>query len=161
MILSGITKFLIGFLLAIAILIGGGVGAALYFMSRASTYPPKPVFVNDLPTVKRQHPPAATSKSRTQPTTKASSKPTPKQTPTPSKPLEAGAYKARITWSGGLSLRSKPQQDAELIDGLSYNQEIVILAESPDKSWQKIRLENGQQQGWIKAGNVQRIKSGQ
>lgn len=161
MILSGITKFLIGFFFAIAILIGGGVGAALYFMSRASTYPPKPLFVNDLPTVKGQRPPTATTKSRTQPTTKASSKPTPKQTPASSKPLEAGAYKARVTWSGGLSLRSEPKQNAERIDGLSYNQEVVVLAESPDKSWQKIRLNNGEQQGWIKAGNVQRIKSGQ
>ncbi len=39
-----------------AILIGGGVATALYFMNRSATIPPKPVYANDSPQVRAQAP---------------------------------------------------------------------------------------------------------
>jgi hypothetical protein len=34
----------------------------------------------------------------------------------------------------------------------------VVLEESSDKNWQKVRLEDGQQEGWVKAGNTKRTE---
>lgn len=149
MIWSGLAKFLIGFILAIALLMGGGVAAAMYFMYKVTIHPPKPVFANEKPTVKAQGKPSSA-------TAKRSATSTPSETSSP-KPLEPGAYKARVTWSQGLSLRSEPNLDAERIGSVAYNQQIVVLTESADKTWQRIRLEDSEQNGWVKAGNTERL----
>ncbi|MEH2362299.1 SH3 domain-containing protein [Nostoc sp.] len=163
--LSGFTKFILGFLLAIAVLIGGGVAVALYFMNRTGIPPAKPVFSNDSPSVKAQAPKATepgggkpTLKARTQAQSSPSSAPTesPKATPSP-KPLPSGAYRGRVSWREGLSLRSQPNQEAERIGGVGFNQKIIVLEENEDKSWQKIRLEGSEQEGWVKAGNTEKV----
>lgn len=153
---SGLVKVLLGVILAIAILLGGGVAAALYFMFKGTTPPPKPIFANDKPSVKSQNSPALnTAKRASQPTT-------PNSTNTPSpKPVAPGTYKARVTWSDGLSLRSEPNLDGERIASAGYNEQVVVLGESADKNWQRVRLESGEQEGWIKAGNTQRIEDEQ
>jgi len=158
---SGLVKLLLGIILAIAILMGGGVATALYFMFKVATPPPKPIFVNDKPTVKAQRPASPKTTKRTplaatQPSATLNSSDT-----SSSKPLEPGAYKARVSWSQGLSLRSEPNLDAERIGGAAYNQSIVVLGESADKNWQRVRLEDSEQQGWIKAGNTERVEEEQ
>jgi hypothetical protein len=164
--LSGFTKFILGFFLAIAVLIGGGAAIALYFMNRTGVPPAKPVFSNDSPSVKAQAPKATESGRSTTltPGTKAESSPsstsTPSESPiaTPSpKPLPSGAYRGRVSWAEGLSLRSQPNQEAERIGGVGFNQKIIILEESDDKAWQKIRLEGSEQEGWVKAGNTKKV----
>ncbi len=158
MLLANLVKFLLGFILAIALLIGGGVAAALYFMNQSTTPPPKPTFANDKPAVKAKLPPASTTTKPTPlPADQPSPTPTPSQTPSP-KPLEPGAYRARVTWPQGLSLRSEPNFDAERIGGADYNQQIVVLEESADKNWQRVRLEDSEQEGWVKAGNTERVE---
>jgi uncharacterized protein YgiM (DUF1202 family) len=84
-----------------------------------------------------------------------SSKPTPSKAP--EKPLPPGAYKARVTWSEGLSLRDAPGSEAARIGGVTFNQEVFVLKESDDQRWQQVRLAQGEQEGWIKAGNIERI----
>lgn len=165
--LSGLTKFILGFFLAIAVLIGSGVAIALYFINRTGISPAKPVFSNDSPSVKAQAP-KATQPGGTKPTltpgTNTESSPTststptesPKTTPSP-KPLPSGAYRGRVSWAEGLSLRSQPNQEAERIGGVGFNQKIIILEESEDKSWQKIRLQDSEQEGWVKAGNTEKV----
>ena len=150
MIWSSLAKLLLGFTLAIALLIGGGVAAALYFMNKVSTPPPKPLFANEKPEIKPQRPPSST-------TPLPSATPTPSETPSP-KLLDPGAYKARVTWPQGLSLRSEPNFDAQRIGSLDYNQQIVVLEESADKNWQRVRLEDSEQEGWVKAGNTERVE---
>lgn len=158
---SSLTKFLLGFFLAIALLVGGGVALALYFMSTTNAPPPKPVFANDKSTVRATRPPSSnTAKPIPLPTTRPSAKPTPSKTGS-NAPLEPLAYKARVTWSQGLSMRSQPNQDAERIGGLDYNQKIVVLEQSADKNWQRVRVENSEQEGWIKAGNTERLQDQQ
>ena len=158
MILSGLGKFLLGFILAIALLVGGGVSVALYFVSKVSTLPPKPIFANDTATVKAQSPTASTTaKNTTVSTTQPSAMPTPSETASPQPPLEPGTYEARVTWSEGLILRSEPNIDAERIGSAGYNQQITVLEESVDKNWQRIRLEDSEQEGWVKAGNIERV----
>ena len=153
--IANIVKFLLGFMLAVALLIGGGVATALYYMNRVSAPPPKPTFANDNPKLKAKHPPNyAKAKSKPLPAAQASATPS---TDSP-KALEPGAYRARVVWSQGLSLRSGPDTSAEHVGSLIYNQRIVVLKESADKNWQKIRWEGSTQEGWIKAGNTERIK---
>ncbi|MBN3959304.1 SH3 domain-containing protein [Nostoc sp. NMS8] len=165
--LSGFTKFILGFFLAIAVLVGSGVAVALYFMNRTGVPPAKPVFSNDSPSVKAQAPKATEprgGKPTLAPGNQAQSSPSPTPTPTESpkatpspKPLPAGAYRGRVNWAEGLSLRSQPNQEAEKIGGVAFNQKIIILEESDDKSWQKIRLEGSEQEGWVKAGNTEKV----
>ncbi|PHK16786.1 peptide-binding protein, partial [Nostoc linckia z13] len=76
-------------------------------------------------------------------------------TPSPT-PLPSGAYRGRVTWAEGLSLRAQPNQDGERIGGVGFNQKIIVLEESEDKAWQKIRLEDSGQEGWVKAGNTEK-----
>ncbi|WP_026082562.1 SH3 domain-containing protein [Mastigocladopsis repens] len=164
-----VLKYTLGILLAIAILAGSGFATALYFMNRTSAPPTKPIFANDSPSVKGQKPKVPVAKA-----TKAASKPeakgeaSPKPTPTPTtspkatespKPLPPGAYQARVTWNQGLIVRAEPNQDAERIGGVGFNSRVIVLQQSEDNTWQKIRLEDGesQQEGWVKAGNTQKV----
>lgn len=174
---SGLVKFLIGFAIAIALMIGAGVAAALYFVTKLTAPPEKPIFANDKPVVKAQATiakslpkptptptkPAATTPTPPTPSNTPSAEqaiatPTPNDTPSP-KPLEPGAYRGRVTWSKGLSLRGGPNLESDRIGGVAYNQNIIILAESDDKRWLKIRVEDGDTEGWVKAGNIERVES--
>lgn len=186
--LSGIFKFLLGFLIAIALLVGSGVAVALYFVTKLTAPPPKPIFANDKPIVKPKPSPVASQLSpvASQPSPVASQpaptpvpaaspasnatetvstpqpdpSPTPTETPSP-KPLEPGAYRAKVTWPNGLIVRDSPGIESQRIGGIGYNQQIVVVAESDDKRWIKIRVEEDNQEGWVKAGNVERVESEQ
>ena len=150
---STLAKLVLGGFLAIAIIACGGVAAGLYLINRNSTPPPKPIFANDKPPlVARRLATKKKAKSESKPIAKAS----PADSPSP-QPLEAGAYRARVTWPDGLSLRSGPTSNAESIGSLGYNQKIVVLAESDNQRWQRVRLEDSGQEGWVRAGNTERI----
>ncbi|MBW4608961.1 MAG: SH3 domain-containing protein [Hassallia sp. WJT32-NPBG1] len=165
MVISNVLKYLLGFFLAIVVLIGGGVATALYFINRTAIPATKPIFANDSPEIKAQAPktpgasPALTPSSVEQAETPKPN-PTPTQSPQTAeseKPLPPGAYPARVTWSQGLILRAEAKQDAERVGGIGFNEKIVVLEESEDKVWQKIRLEGSDKEGWVKAGNTQKI----
>ncbi|KAF3888676.1 MULTISPECIES: SH3 domain-containing protein [Nostocales] len=166
--IGNIFKFILGISLALAILVGGGVATALYFMNRTSTPPPKPIFANDLPTVKGKNPKAVVSKStakksNSQPETKAetSADSTPDPTESPKakeeapKKLPPGAYRARVTWPQGLSLRAEAQTEAERIGGVGFNSRVIVLQENG--GWQRIRIVGSDQEGWVKTGNTQKV----
>ncbi|QLE58073.1 SH3 domain-containing protein [Nostoc sp. TCL26-01] len=155
---SGLLKFILGFFLAIAILVGSGVAVALYFMNRTAIPPAKPIYANDSPALKDPNSPEdkTTPTSESQASASPSSTPSPTPTETPDA-LPKGAYKGRVTWSQGLSLRAEPTQDAERIGGVGFNEKIIVLEENSDKTWVKIRTEDSKQEGWIKIGNIQRV----
>ncbi len=165
-------KYFLGISLASAILAVGGAATGLYLMNQNSAIPLKPIFTNDSATLKAQVPKSAvigtttnSALQQSQTIAKTAKHPnSPKTTPAASakatespKQLPPGAYPARITWRQGLVLRSEPKQDAERSGGVSFNQKIVVLLESDDKAWQKIRLEGSGQEGWVKAGNTQKV----
>lgn len=188
---SGVAKFFLGFTIAIALMVGAGVAAALYFVTKLTAPPPKPIFANDKPALRAQvsapnnptkladtQKPTPTAKSIPTNSPAGSGSPTDSPspiaenpapiaeniaaTPTPTesaspKPLEPGAYVGQVTWSSGLSVRSSPGTDGERIGGAAYKQRVIVLAESDDKRWLKIRLEEGDTEGWVKAGNVEKI----
>ncbi|MFB2981994.1 SH3 domain-containing protein [Microseira sp. BLCC-F43] len=168
---SGIFKFLLGFFIAIALLVGSGVGVAFYFVTKLTAPPPKPIFANDKPIAKPKPSPVAnkaatvagaspaTNAAETVSAAQPDATPT-TETPTP-KPLEPGAYRARVTWRNGLILRDSPGTESRRIGGIGYNQQIVVVTESEDKRWIKIRVEENNEEGWVKAGNVERVESEQ
>lgn len=157
MVLVNLAKFVLGVSLAIAILIGGSAIGTLYFMYTVASRPPKPTFTNERVASTQSSPSATPSPVKPVSSTQSSPQPTPTPDSSP-EPLEPGTYRARVTWEQGLSLRAEPTFDAERTGGLEYNQQIVVLSESADKNWQKVRLADGEQEGWIKAGNIERVQ---
>jgi hypothetical protein len=147
--LSGIAKFFIGFLLGIALLLGAGAATAFYFWTKLSAEPSKPIFAEE----RAKASPVA--KKTSSPTVRSPKQPTPAKAS--SKELPPGAYKARVSWAEGLILRDAPGADANRTGGVSFNQDVFVLKESDDQRWQKIRAADGELEGWIKAGNTQRV----
>ncbi|MDJ0618948.1 MAG: SH3 domain-containing protein [Calothrix sp. MO_192.B10] len=161
---STILKYTLGFFLAIAILVGSGFAGALYLMNRTSILPEKPVFNNDKPSVKAKYQKEKVNQNTS--ATVASTKKSPKKTPNPTKTpdskespesLPPGAYKARVTWPQGLSMRESSDVGAKRIGGVAFNRKVIVLEQSPDKAWQRIRIDGSKQEGWVKAGNTKAI----
>ncbi|WP_448564321.1 SH3 domain-containing protein [Trichothermofontia sp.] len=140
--LANLLKFSLGIGLAIAFLILGSVATARYLVAQFTAPPPKPIYPEEnkspVPLVKAPNPILATPPS-----------------PSPD-PLPPGAYKARVTWSEGLILRDGASAQANTIGGVEFNEAVIVLSESPDGMWQRIKVEATQQEGWVKAGNTER-----
>lgn len=152
--ISSFFQFILGFILGVLLLVAGSVGAAYYFFNRMASAPPKPVFSETLPA-------ATPTKAEPKATTPEEKKAEPaavEETPEEEEEEEipAGAYKATVTWSDGLSLRSEPSLEAGRIGGVDYNEEVLVLEMSDDKVWEKIRLGDGTE-AWVKAGNVKKV----
>jgi hypothetical protein len=69
--------------------------------------------------------------------------------------LPAGAYEATVSFSEGLSVRDAP--DGGRVGGVDFNEKVIVLEESEDKRWVKIRAEQSNVEGWVKAGNLTRV----
>jgi hypothetical protein len=149
--LYSVFKFLVGFLLAIVLMAGASVAAALYFAAKLTTVPERPVFPNDKTPVQIA---GAAPKS----TAQASPVSTSSDAPSP-KPLEPGAYRALVTQPIGLILRDTGSRDSNRIGGVGYKEKVVVLEESPDKEWQRIRVEDGNREGWVKGGNTEKLRA--
>jgi hypothetical protein len=150
--LSGIFKFFIGFIIGILLLAASGAAMAYYFWTKLSIIPPKPIFAEERPKPAQVAKKTSSSKASK---SKAGKSPTPAKSP--AKVLPPGAYKARVTWPEGLSLRDSPSLDSNRIGGISANQEVFVLKQSDDEKWQQIRVTDGDQEGWIKAGNTEKV----
>ncbi|MBE9011697.1 SH3 domain-containing protein [Pseudanabaenaceae cyanobacterium LEGE 13415] len=142
---SSVFKFVLGVLFAIALLAVGGVVAARVMMARLAVMPPKPTFPNDTPT-----------KPASKPAAKPAASTSEAKSDTAAKPLPPGAFPARVTQSIGLVLRDAPGGDGGSIGGVDFNERVTVLETNADKTWQRIRLSNGQE-GWVRAGNVEQI----
>jgi cytoskeletal protein RodZ len=149
---SGLLKFLLGFLLAIALLAAGGYLVAQHVIAQLTAPPPKPTFPNDNPNQAKSSQvaspkPTPTAKSSPQPSPTPSAKPSPKET----------GYLARITLANGLNLRDEPSRDGARVGGVAFNERVMVLEETPDKEWQRVRLESSNQEGWIRSGYTERV----
>jgi hypothetical protein len=143
--LYGIFKFFVGFVLALLILAGASIAAALYFAARLTELPERPTFSNDKP--------VATTAS-----TAPAPKPSPTPTPEPTPELEEGAYRAVVVQPIGLILRDSPNVDAKRIGGVGYEEEVIVLEESDNKQWQRVRVPDDEDRtGWVKGGNTEPI----
>ncbi len=161
MTMSGFFQFIIGFILGLILFSAGIAGGAYWFLTKAAVNPSKPIYEEEKTTATKTGVNSGNNNSAntnqvsndntTETVAKTELEPEEEQLPT-------GAYRARVTWSTGLSLRANPSIDAERIGGIGYNWEIIILSLSEDGNWQKVRIPSSGEEGWVKAGNVQKIE---
>lgn len=152
-------------MLGVCLLAGGTAALGFVFFSQMVAPPPKPLFdaeKQEKDKNPKKEPVAKVSPVKTE--TKVASEPAKEESkPEPSpqeqeEKLPQGAYKATVTWPEGLSIRDQAGADASRIGGVMYNDKIIVLETTPDGQWQKIRIVGGTQEGWIKAGNIQKIE---
>ncbi len=145
--LYGFFKFLVGFILAILLLAGASAAAVLYFAAKLTRMPEKPIYQNEKPVVQKvstsPEPTVATSN------TKSANE---------ANELDPGTYRAIVIEPIGLILRDTPSRNSNRIGGISYQEEVIVLEESSDKRWQKVRVDDGSDRiGWVSGGNTERL----
>ncbi|TRV05149.1 MAG: SH3 domain-containing protein [Microcystis wesenbergii Mw_MB_S_20031200_S109] len=170
--LSGLLQFMVGFVLGVAILVGGATAVAYMLLSGMNSNPPKPVFTEEKKEETKEEKtavkpsPTATTPVQEQPQAEVKESPTaapaPKAAPKPSpeetkRETTSEGYQARVTWQSGLSLRSQPTSQSTRLGGLDYNTKVSVVGTSSDGQWQRVRLSDGRE-GWIKAGNISKVQ---
>jgi hypothetical protein len=168
---SGLLQFILGFFLGITILVGLTSALGYLMFSRLAATPSKPVFSEEnkskpkATTADKKASEKSAAKPEASPSPKATTaSPSPEVSPSPSpspkakEDLPQGAYKAKVTWSEGLSLRSNPSKDSERMSGVDYDDELIVLETSADGVWAKVRSANGGQEGWVKVGNFKKTE---
>jgi outer membrane biosynthesis protein TonB len=170
--LSGLFQFMVGFVMGVAILVGGATAVAYMLLSGINSNPPKPVFTEEKKEETTQEKtavkpsPVATTLVQEKPKAEVkespAAAPAPKASPQPSpeeKKQESTSegYQARVTWQSGLSLRSEPTSQSTRLGGLDYNTKVSVVGTSSDGQWQRVRLSDGRE-GWIKSGNISKLQ---
>ena len=156
--LSATIQFILGFVIGIS-LIAGVSGAAIYaYYQKMSVLPKKPSFPE-----LAASPESATDAADDLDIELNGSNTTSEEVeaeanePEEIEPeLPPNAYRAVVTWPQGLSLRSEPSLDASRIGGIGADATIIILEDSADGKWQRVRLPWSGQEGWVKGGNTER-----
>lgn len=157
--LSGLLQFMVGFVLGVAILVGGATAVAYMLLSGMNSNPPKPVFTEEK---KEETKEEKAAKPQAEVKESPTAAPAPKVAPKPSpearkKETTSEGYQARVTWQSGLSLRSQPTTESTRLGGLDYNTKVSVVGTSSDGQWHRVRLSDGRE-GWIKAGNISRVE---
>jgi outer membrane biosynthesis protein TonB len=157
--LSGLLQFMLGFVMGVAILVGGATAVAYMLLSGMNSNPPKPVFTEEKKEETKEEK-AAKPQAEVKESPKAA--PAPKASPKPSpearkREATSEGYQARVTWQSGLSLRSEPTSESTRLGGLDYNTKVSVVGTSSDGQWHRVRLSDGRE-GWIKAGNISRVE---
>jgi hypothetical protein len=154
-----VIQFILGFSIGMTLFVGGVAGIGYYFLKDMLQSPSKPTFAEEKP---KETPKTTSQKTTTNKNSQTASTPATKATPTPTptekaeEKLPQGAYKATVTWTDGLSVRSEPSIESDRVGGVAYNKEIIVLQTSEDGKWQKVRTVGGDVEGWIKAGNTKK-----
>jgi hypothetical protein len=143
--LLGLSKFLLGFTLAVAILFGAGVVFTNFVIGRLSTLPARPTFPNDI------QPKTSAAQNAPQPSPDAAAK-----TPEPAIAAPVVGYAAKVTQPIGLLVREEPSADSNQVDGVALDDQVTVLETSSDGEWQRIKTGNGTE-GWVKGGNTEKL----
>lgn len=161
--LIGLSKLVLGVVIALALLSMAGVATARYFMARLAVLPPKPLYGDELPTPptmpvvapaeEAAAPPASAPDPEATPT--ADPNATPESAPS-AENLPPGSYRAVVVQPIGLIIRSGPGTDHGQVGGVDYNAELVVLEEPAGQGWMKVRAVATGEEGWVKAGNTRR-----
>ncbi|MDY6782872.1 MAG: SH3 domain-containing protein [Cyanobacteriota bacterium] len=149
-------QVILGMIVGLIVLASAGAAAGYYFFSRLSTTPPKPLFSEETPEPQTEPPASSVKAEASTPAVKAETPEEETPEPQKSEELKPGEYKARVTWPDGLSLRDGPNLEAERIGGIGYDEELIVIEDSDDGRWQKVRTPGSDRQGWVKAGNVEK-----
>ena len=162
--LLGLSKFVLGIILAMLVMSIAGLSMARFFMTRMVELPERPTYENDLPEAERPNPPATaterdeegapvavTAEEAAAEADESTEEPEPESEEEES--LPEGEYRATVNQPVGLILRDGPGTSYAQIGGLDYQESMVVFAE--EDGWLNIELSNGQT-GWIKDGNIDR-----
>jgi len=153
--LTGLTKLILGMLLAMVLLSLAGVATARYFMAKLAVLPPRPVFDNDAINAAETLEAAPVESAATQSEAIATASTAPPPEPEPEQP--PGSYDAVVVQPIGLVLRAGPGTDYEQLGGVDYNDQVLVLKSSDDGRWLNVRITDSGQEGWVKAGNTQNL----
>lgn len=138
-----IVQFILGFVLGLLLTAGIGAGIAVYLLSKLADTPSKPLFAETMsPPVVEEEVVIDIS---------------PLEEEEEEEIPQPEGYRAIVTWSDGLSVRSQPDSDSERLGGVAYNQELIVLGTNPDETWQRVVIPGTNLEGWVKAGNTSRI----
>lgn len=164
--LSATVQFILGFILGISLIAGISGAVVFAYYKKMSVSPKKPIFPQvQLPRASEpKNSETATDieplesnilkdeREQLEAATEADSE-DPEQSESE---LPPNAYRAVVTWPQGLSLRAEPSINAGKIGGIEHNATIIILEDSTDGQWQRVRLPWSGQEGWVKGGNTER-----
>lgn len=157
--ISATIQFILGFLIGIGLIVGVSGGLIFAYYSKMSVLPKKPVFP-DSPSLEEspaKNPETATTIEPLESNTTTEESETAAIDESELEPeLPADAYYAVVTWPQGLSLRAEPAINAGKIGGIDFETKIIILEDSADGSWQRVKIPWSQQEGWVKGGNTKR-----
>jgi uncharacterized protein YgiM (DUF1202 family) len=158
-VLQGLTKFFLGILLSLIILLLAGAAVARYFMGQLAALPERPAFENDDPVeAVNDAPVEAAADPAPEPTAAAPEEPAAEPAapePAEAQTLPPGAYEVVVVQPMGLVLRSGPDTANSSIGGVDPQAKLVVLEES--NGWMKVRSANGRE-GWVRgAGNTRRV----
>ena len=161
--LLGLSKFVLGIILAMLVMSIAGMAMAQYFMTRMVEPPERPTYENDLPESGRPSsadaaPERDENGAPVAVTAEEAEEDEPEAAPEPEEEddddaLPEGEYRATVNQPVGLILRDGPGTDYAQIGGLDYQESMVVFAE--EDGWLNVELSNGRT-GWIKDGNVDR-----
>ena len=166
--LSATVQFILGFLIGIGLIAGVSGGLIFAYYKKMSTVPQKPDFPASV--VPSETPESASDETETSTAIEPLESTTspeelleedleviPEEPESPAQPeLPPNAYYAQVTWPQGLSLRAEPSINAGRIGGIAFDETIIILEDSADGKWQRVRVPWSEQEGWVKAGNIKR-----
>ncbi|MDJ0595492.1 MAG: SH3 domain-containing protein [Pleurocapsa sp. MO_226.B13] len=166
--LSATVQFILGFLIGIGLIAGVSGSLIFAYYKKMSTVPQKPDFPASV--VPSETPESASNETETSTSIEPLESTTspeeeleedleviPEEPESPAQPeLPPSAYYAQVTWPQGLSLRAEPSINAGRIGGIGFDETIIILEDSADGKWQRVRLPWSEQEGWVKAGNIKR-----
>ncbi len=162
--LSSTVQFILGFVLGISLIAGLSGTVIFAYYKKMSTLPKKPAFpeVPVQPSASKDTQPSTSIEpleSKSDMVEESEKLAQEKETKLESKPeseLPPNAYRAEVTWPEGLSLRAEPDVNADRIGGVDFEENIIILEDSADGKWQRVRVPGSEQEGWVKAGNTKR-----
>lgn len=153
---SGCIRVFLGIFITLALIGAGAYAVSRHYIDKYGAIPEKPIFPEEqgvafAPTQTRApNPPpgeaAAEGDAVAQPEVVAP--------PPTAKPAPAGDL-AYVIWPEGLIVRSSASLDGEQIGGIEYKREVYLLETSGDQAWQKIKVANGDLEGWVKGGNLE------
>jgi len=152
---SGCIRVFLGIFITLALIGAGAYAVSRHYIEKYGKIPEKPIFPEEQgvafsPTQTRApNPPPEEGAAEGEDEVA-----TPAATPTPAKPAPAGDL-AYVTWPEGLLVRSSASLSGEQIGGIEYKREVYLLETSGDQAWQKIKVANGDLEGWVKGGNLE------
>lgn len=145
--LLGLSKFVLGIILAMLVMSIAGLSMARYFMTRMVEAPERPIYENDLPEAQRPRPSAPQVSSDAE--VEESSAPEPEVESEPAEISSEDSYSAYVT--ADLNLRAGPGTSYDPIGGLNQDEGITVIGE--ENGWLNVILSDGSE-GWVSGNYV-------